>query len=297
MPREDRPLSGNILIRRGGREGFLRPLSAAMDKGTEEMGRLPVALRLPTGAMLERSVVLPLAAERDLSSAIGFEMDRLTPFTAEEVVWGISDLRRDRKHARLGLTLSVLPRTHLRDALARLDPFHLKPDRIESGGGWIDLVGTRRNADKRIQGALFAVSAVLALAALLMPVARQQIAFMRVADRRAALAPLANEALHLRTRLTIAASGQSEIATAQRGGDVLRSLAALTNVLPDGTWLGDLSLHAGELTIDGQSSNAAKLITLLSGSPDFSNPSFTAPVTRSLSGAADVFSIHASVGR
>ena len=52
-------------------------------------------------------------------------------------------------------------------------------------------------------------------------------------------------------------------------GEYLHDLASLTDALPDGTWLSDLSLKSGELMIDGQSSNSARLITLLSAIPLF----------------------------
>jgi hypothetical protein len=59
--------------------------------------------------------------------------------------------------------------------------------------------------------------------------------------------------------------------------------------------LSDLTLKDGDLTIDGQSSNAAKLIAVLSGTQHFQNPSFSAPVTRAINGSADLFSIRATV--
>jgi general secretion pathway protein L len=61
------------------------------------------------------------------------------------------------------------------------------------------------------------------------------------------------------------------------------------------TSLTDLSLQGNDLTIDGQSSNAAGLIAILAAAPKFRNPGFTAPVTRAFSGKADLFSIHATV--
>ncbi|HYP62712.1 MAG TPA: PilN domain-containing protein, partial [Acidocella sp.] len=72
-------------------------------------------------------------------------------------------------------------------------------------------------------------------------------------------------------------------------------LAILTDALPDDTWLSDLTLKNGDLTFDGQSANAAQLIGLLSAVPGLRDPSFTAPVTRTADGKADLFSLHATV--
>ena len=102
----------------------------------------------------------------------------------------------------------------------------------------------------------------------------------------AAYAPAAHTALALRQQLATAAQGRAAIAQARHAGDALQVLAILTSALPDGTWLGDLTLKSGDLTFDGQSTDAAKLIGLLSAMPGLRAPNFTAPVTRTVDGKA-----------
>jgi general secretion pathway protein L len=100
----------------------------------------------------------------------------------------------------------------------------------------------------------------------------------------------------MRRQIAIANASRAVIAEARRSGDALLVLAELTDALPDGTWLNDLSLRTGDLTIDGQSDNAASLISLLAAVPGLHGPSFTAPVTRSADNRTDQFSLHATVG-
>ena len=69
-----------------------------------------VVLRLAPGVLLERSVELPLAAERDVDRVLGFEMGRFTPFTAADVVWQADGLQRDAAQRRLVLRLSLVPK-------------------------------------------------------------------------------------------------------------------------------------------------------------------------------------------
>ncbi len=78
-------------------------------------------------------------------------------------------------------------------------------------------------------------------------------------------------------------------------GDVLQILAAVTDIVPDDTWLTDLSLHQGKLGINGQSPAAARLIPALAADPSFRNPAFAAPVTRAPDGHADLFAIRAEL--
>jgi general secretion pathway protein L len=70
-------------------------------------------------------------------------------------------------------------------------------------------------------------------------------------------------------------------------------LHALTAVLPDNTFLTDLTLKQRQIALRGQSANAALLISALSAEPSLRNPSFAAPVTRAASGGSDLFAIAA----
>lgn len=75
---------------------------------------------------------------------------------------------------------------------------------------------------------------------------------------------------------------------------VVDVLDKLSSVLPDNTYLTDLSLEAGQLQISGVSADAASLVPLLEGSGYFKNALFYAPTTR-MSGTTDRFSIEAQV--
>ena len=288
-------LAGTLLLRREGRESCLRTLDLTHPLPAGLAPHLATGLRLPRGAMLCREVVLPLAAARDLPAVLGFEMDRLTPFSADEVYWSVSDLTFDRARAKLSLTLSIALRVQvdaLRAALARIN---VAPAFIETEMGRIDLAGTAQQPGRRLRKGLSILCGLLALACLATPFLRQQMALDATAQDIAAATPAADKAQALRQQLTAAAQGRAAIAQARHAGDALQVLSLLTAALPDGTWLSDLTLKSGDLTFDGQSANAAQLITLLSAMPGLRNPSFTAPVTRTADGKADLFSMHVTV--
>jgi general secretion pathway protein L len=286
-------ISGNFLLRRNGQERLAGPLDQhpppAMAAG------LPLLLRLPPGTVLTREIVLPLAAARNLQTVIGFEMDRLTPFAADEVFWGTAGATPDHAKGRLSLRLFVVPRAPVAALCGMLAGLRLAPAFIEVPGGRIPLAGARPPASRLRQMGVSALCVVLALACLATPFIRQQIALDAAAQKIAAYQPAAHMALALRQKLDIAASGRAAILQARRSGDALQVLATLTEALPDGTWLSDLALKSGDLTMDGQSDNAARLIGLLSAVPGLRDPNFTAPVTRTADGRADQFSLHADV--
>ena len=284
---------GAILLRRRGAETFAAPLRFS---GADFAGaaNLATALRLPPGTVLRREVRLPAAAERDLVRVLGFEMDRLTPFTPDEIFWGVGGVRREAPGA-IKLNLLITLRAPLENLLAALARGKLRPGYVEDAGGRIALSPGLAPRKKGFYAALYGLCAVLAVACLAVPVIRQQAALDAAQARIDALTPAAHEAMRLRQRLAIAASGQEAVAAAQASGDALQILAALTAALPDDTYITDFTLKSGELTFDGESANAARLIALLAAVPKFQNPGFAAPVTRAINGSADLFSIHLTV--
>jgi general secretion pathway protein L len=290
---------GFVLLRRNGFERTVARLDPDHLSNPAQLGEaragMATALRLPPENMLRREVVLPIAAARNVEAAIGFEIDRLTPFAAEELYWGISGVKPERAHGRLSVQLVFVLRAQVENLLQGLRRIGLAPSFIEAGEGRIDLASEHRPATQWKQGALAGLCGILAFACLVSPFLRQQFALDAAARNIAAITPAAQTAEKLRRQLEIAASGQAAIASARRTGDALQVLASLTDALPDGTWLNDLLLKSGDLSFDGRSSNAAALIGRLSAVPGFTNPSFTAPVTRTADGSADEFSMHATV--
>jgi general secretion pathway protein L len=282
-------VTGTILLRRDGRETPVQ----ALDAPRQKLPKLPIGLRLPRGSMLSRQVVLPMAAGRDARALIGFELERLTPFTASEVLWDISRPVIDRVREKLNLNLSLVPREAAAAPIQALTQAGLNPSFIISEVGRIHLAVPLPAPLKALRTGLAGLCVVLACVALALPFWRQQAALADVARAIAADAPADGVAQALRRQLATAAAGRAAIARAQRDGGALPVLATLTNVLPDGTWISDLTLNAGDLTIDGQSTDAAALISLLSAAPGLHDPAFTAPITRTTDGTAELFALHA----
>jgi general secretion pathway protein L len=287
--------AGAILVRRGGVETLTAPWRLGGGTPPALAATLPVLLRLPRGSVLRREMTLPAAAARDISSVITFEIDRLTPFTADEIYWGIENMRRDGAQ-KLHFSLLLTLRAPLEPVLSALSRQNMRPGYIEDQAGRITLASGAPGPARVKQYAMAGVCAALAAACLAIPFIRQQNALQDCQARIETLRPAALQAAALRQRLAVAQSGQAAIAAAAQEGDALSILAALTNALPDGTWLNDFTLKSGALTIDGESSNAARLIAVLAAAPGFHNPVFAAPVTRAINGQADLFSIRATVG-
>lgn len=306
------PASIAVTLRRGQRERDIGRF-ALDDQGLraarERLARIKrpgsTVLRLGRGPLLEREVALPIAAEREPAGILSYEMDRLTPFSAEEVFWAWRIERRDRAHGRLLLRLSVVPRNGLRSVLAALDRLGIAPGVLEalSSAGDVRVIpldrprAGRSRLDRAVAAVALAGCIALGIAALAAPFVRQAVARANVERRIETLKPRIEQVEALRARIAGNGAGADVIAAERaRFGDPLRVIATLTEILPDDTFLTELQLRRGRLGLNGQAAAAARLIPALAAEPTLKNPVFAAPVTRTENGQADIFSIAAELG-
>lgn len=290
-----------LSARRRGGETLLGPLTPG-----DALRRLqarppgPIILALPAAALLQQPATLPLAAERDLAAVLRHEMDRLTPFRADDLFWTWRVDRRDRVAGRLLLRLLLVPKPGLQATLAALDAAGLRPVAIEvpANGGTEHLsLAAPDAAGGSRRGAVTAtwLCAALALTACIVPVVRQERAVAAVEDRVEALRPRVALVDGLRRRLAANTSGSDLFAAeTARIGNPLHALAAVTAALPDDSYLTSFALRERKLSLGGRSAAAARLIAALSANPELRDPAFDAPVTR-VGDRADLFSIRAEL--
>ena len=115
-----------------GAEGELPP--AVVEVLLNRAGKAAqVILLLPEQQLLHKVLSLPAATESGLANVLRFEMDRHTPFTAEQVYFGYRILERDRRHQRLQVELLVVLREYLDQLLRRLNGLAVHPALVTRG--------------------------------------------------------------------------------------------------------------------------------------------------------------------
>ncbi len=216
----------------------------------------PVLLRVPAAWVLERKVSLPLAAERDLGRVIGYEMERLTPFTAAELVWDHAILLRDRARGRINLRLTMVRRAALDDTMALLRPLGAVPAAIEAvmpdGPRVLKLAREARTGQWLSLRTLAIAAGVLALLVVVSPFLRQAIRLSGLQEQLAAMSPKIGQVEALRRRIAgTSAGGDAVAAETRRLGDTLEALAALTEVLPDDSYLTEFTMRERKITMAG----------------------------------------------
>jgi len=250
-----------------------------------------VVLLLPRDSALEKTITLPLAAEENLREVLAFEMDRQTPFRADQVYYDCTVPAREPKNHTLTMDLVVTPRQALDELLAGLARIGLYPDVVttrtrDARPLPVNLLSAesrklRPLAARRVNFLLGGLTLALLTATVALPLLHKSHVITTldhlldtVSVQAAAAHRLSEEVEHLRASSRFLAEKKRSTPM------VLFTLNELTRTLPDNTWLERLEITGTEVQLEGVSESAAALIPLLESSPSFQNAHFRSPVTR-----------------
>ncbi|MEO1751949.1 PilN domain-containing protein [Thiofaba sp. EF100] len=278
-------------------------LRGQVRRGTEAV------IRLPREQLLCRNLSLPLEAEPNLREVLGYEMDRQTPFRADQVYYDYQVLERRDGDRRLVVQMLVAPQASLAPLLHTLEGQGLVPSMItvaEQGAPYCDIAAInllpaslrRRPAGVwgRVNGALALSALVLLALAAVLPLQRQQVVIEDLEGRLAALAPQVQSAGTMRAAIDEMREELALFVTQKRQSPVaIDVLEEVSRILPDDTWLVRLELHGRRLRLQGFTVEAPALIGLLEASPLLANVTFTSPVVRDPRYGRFQFSIEADV--
>ncbi|RCX29927.1 PilN domain-containing protein [Thioalbus denitrificans] len=260
--------------------------------------RIEVVVRLPRAQVLVKTVALPAEAEENLREVLGFEMDRQTPFPADQVYYDYRNEGIDKQDGRLRVTLVVVPRSHLDRARERVEEWGLSLTAVtfdESGSGgaahpcappafnlWRPGRQERRSTGwGRLNRILGILALLLAVSVAALPLAVQKLRIAEVERRIEAVAADARSAQSLRDDIDRRVSETGSLLRQRRQtAIVIEVLRELTALIPDDTWLERFELKDGQVSIQGISADASALIGLLEGSALFENATFRSPVIR-----------------
>ncbi|HAO33886.1 MAG TPA: PilN domain-containing protein [Candidatus Competibacter sp.] len=263
-----------------------------------------LVVRFPADQALIRGLSLPLAAEKNPRQVAGFEMDRLTPFTAAQVYYDTTVLERQLDQRRLRVELTALPQAGVEPVLAALRQQGLQPDVVDVAGGrpGLNLLPVEQRvrrglAQRRLWAVLVVCALLLVAAAAVLPIWQQRQLLIGVLAKADKLQPAANQALALRDQLERAIETSRMLLQKKQAlppkVDLLRELTA---ILPDDTWLERLQIKGDNLQIIGQSAKASALIGIVDTSKFMNSPGFASPVTIDPRFGKERFMLNARVG-
>lgn len=244
---------------------------------------------LPANAALRRRLTLPAAVSENLQESIGFELDRLTPFRAEQVVFSAQVAELDRRAGRIHCYLTVVPRARVESILRWAERLDLRLDRVSVDGS---TEGEPSDVDQpapkpggggrgwRMPVTLACITLLLGAIALGISIHRKEMLLDAYTAEIAKSRKAALAAGILRERIVKLSSLLNQTAARRQDYPLLADvLADLTQRLPDDTWLTELRLTDRQLSLTGYAANAASLVPLIDRSKLFADARLSAPVT------------------
>jgi general secretion pathway protein L len=246
---------------------------------------------IPAERVLTRVLSLPAAATENLRQVLSFEMDRQTPFKADQVYFDSRVLGHDASGRNAQVELVLIPRGQLDQELSLLPAAAAELDGVDSwkaspgeGRRHTNLLPPEKRARRRDMR-LPLNFGLAALALILLFVNMDE----SVANRATALTSMqaevekangeARQVAALRKTLADSIAGANFLTDKKRKGPLtIALLDDLTRRLPTDAYLERLQIENKQVQLQGQATEAAKLIALLGASPCLGNPGFQGQV-------------------
>ena len=271
-------------------------------------GRAPTCLRLSAARALRTIVDLPLAAEGNLEEVVSFELDRHTPFRADQAAFSHRVLERDPAAQRLRVELIVVPRPVIDQAVAVAVRLQLDADRVDVGDAGGNLAGSgnllpsrspvsrQRGHERTLVYALGAAAAALGLVAIYLPVHTMQRTADGLQEQFEAAKKSAIAAAALQKEIDALRKDELFLVDRKRERPtVSKLLLEATRILPDDTWLSEWQLAGTEMQLTGYAGSASALVNLLEESKIFRNTTFQSPVVQDSKSGRERFHVATQV--
>jgi len=271
-------------------------------------GKLPVTLRLPADAAVRTHINLPLGVEGNLRQALVFQLDRRTPFAPDTVHFAYRLIARDEAAKQIEIDLTVVPRGVVAEAVgfartlgltaSAVDVAAGSPTEVPSGNLLPDDERPRRRPAALALRAATAAAALAAMVAIGRPVYVAQRTAADLQARVQSAKALADRTRQMKEQVAKLSDAERFLtASKQQIPTASELLYQLTHILPDDTWVQQVTIGAAEIRISGFSGSSSNLIQLLGQSGVFLEPQFRAAVTQDTATGKERFDIAAKIAR
>ncbi|MFR0713487.1 type II secretion system protein GspL [Enterobacterales bacterium BD_CKDN230030183-1A_HGKHYDSX7] len=264
----------------------------------------PALLMLAEHQVMRQHISLPLAAARNLNEVIAYEIDKYTPYPADQVHFVARVLQRQPQHADIELVAiaHTALAAMLQDCRARglqlLAVDVMGRDQKPLG---IDLLPAGSDTLRSSPGSLNrwlwlgCILGVVALATAYVDRRQATIAFMQqtVDTQRQAV----REVEQLRQTLDTTVGAEHYLAGLRTQRPTATALLAdLSTCLGDDTWVDRLQLEDGvQLTLSGQSTHASDLLKAMRHCQTLEHPRFQGVILADKTTGHDRFAISAQL--
>lgn len=269
-----------------------------------------VVLRLPPDKVLQERIVVPRQAREFLPGIVRNQIERLSPWKADQVAYGFDAAERRQDGTTLDVTLLMTSRAIMESARDEVAAAGLKVDRVEAVNDddeparsvdlWsavADAPGEALSRARRTIGACVAGSILLSAAIGTWAFESGSAAGAESEELASRIKVLQRQDRGARTAASSVASGPLEQAwTAKEAApSAAVVMEVLSRVLPETAYLTELEIQGTALRMTGLGTDAPALIAPLEASGHLADVRFFAPTTRTADGALSRFYIEARI--
>jgi general secretion pathway protein L len=243
---------------------------------------------------LRRELTLPLAAQANLRQTISYDLDRLTPFASDQVLFDAQVKSVDHSRRQLTVQFVASPKSAVSTLLQACKEAGLTVARVvpsaTQANDWARLaapgsVASKRPWFRRAWPWCLAIFIALLALSLLFPLWQKRQRVIATHDL-VVTAQKDATAAELTQRDVVLRSTQYNTLLAKRHSTPLaiQLLDEVTRKVPDDTWVQNFELRttkqARELMLVGDTNSSSKIISWFEGSPLFAQATFKSPLTR-----------------
>jgi general secretion pathway protein L len=242
-----------------------------------ERPRKSVKVLLPATTVLTRQIELPVLPMSDLKRMVALDLDRLTPFRAEQVLFDTEVIARDEENGRQTLLLGVLPRNFAHDILERARANDIEPAAIsvassEWHGPRLDFMPAIREAAggtaaRRRSVYWWAAAGILLLFNLFMLSYRDASATDQMREAVESQQAPVVVAMRLRDKVQKEAARRNALLKQKKQNSPLPVLDAVSQALPNGAWVERFEWNGRTVHLRGFQKDTPDLLAKLEASP------------------------------
>lgn len=278
----------------------------------ERLANANIILRLTGQDAIQKEISLPAAAKENLNQVVAYELDRYTPFKAEQVYFAVKVLDGANEPEQIRVMLILTTREVL-DGLYEdiktigftplLADYEGSPNNLEQLYDNYNLLPERlrpktAKVPRLIHTALIALTCLLLASAIALPFLFEYQTVKALQLKTDSLEKDAKKVKALQKDIdAVIDETRQLIKEKNKTPDVIEILNTLSSLIKDDTWLSYAQYSDGHLQIQGESPAASTLIAVLEASELFANARFASPVTQDSTSKLERFQITVDVAK
>ena len=233
-----------------------------------------IKLLMPADRVLVREIDLPVLPASDMKRMIALDIDRLTPFRADQVVFDAEIISRDTETGRQRVLMGILPKKLAAATIERARSLGIEPSGVgiarTNGGGRssIDFLPALREAEggtgsRRRAIYWWAAAGVLLVFNIVLFNYRGADALDQLRTAVESQQAPVTVAMRLRDKVTKEAARRTDLLKEKAQMSPLRVLDAVTRALPNGVWVQRFEWNGKTVHIRGFNKGTPDLLARL----------------------------------